>query len=220
MRASPGKSRIAHQLELRVNLLRHWCNTEIPWQKGPDGNLIRDSDGEPQLDFFPRGPSDFSAWEAKFHSEGNRNEVYRWTEKIDNQDILFEVALANFIPFSRTNLTQTYHKDLTDEANKQIARIEAKAIVQLEKARKSSIIEGQALEIKYLKDVIAKQEEECLLARAEARRARTELESERQTALNNEAQLKRDYQLLEEKMSALVRDFAKIAPITASKGKS
>lgn len=220
MRTSPGKSRIAHQLEMRVGLLRHWCNTEIPWQKGLDGNMLRDADGEPQLDFFPRGPSDFSAWEAKLHSEGNRNEVFCWTEKVDGQDVLFEVALANLKPFSRTNLTQTYHGDLASEAGKLIGRIEAKAVAQLEKARKSSIIEGQLLEIKYLKGVIAAQEEECLQARAEARRARIELESERQTAFNNEAQLKRDYQLLEEKMSAVVRDFAKIAPITSSKGKS
>jgi hypothetical protein len=219
MRDSPGKSKIVKQVEMRIALLRHWRNTEIPWQKGANGNLLKDEDGEPILDFFPRGPTDFANWVPSMHSEGNRSAVFCWKENHDDKEVEFEISIADLKKFSRTNLTQDYHLALAQEAERQITAIKAKAVVQLEKSRKASIISSQEAEIKYLKTVIAQQESECRSARASAQKALTALEAERQTARNNEAQAKRDYQQLEAKMAALIRDFAKISPITASKGR-
>jgi exonuclease VII large subunit len=213
------KSKFLQQAGMRIALIRHWCDTEIPWQKGSDGNPLRDEEGELLLDFFPRGPTDFAKWEPRLHSEGNRNAIFRWTEEIDEQQVEFEVSLADFEKFSRTNLTQPYHNEIAKEAERQIARIEAKAVAQQERANKVSIIENRDLEIKYLKGVMAEQEKECRDARREASQARIDLATEKQTALNNETQLKRDYQLLEKKYSALLRDFSKVSPIAATKAK-
>lgn len=197
------------QIESRINLLRHWCLSGIPWQLAEDGTPLRDKDGELMLDFTPKNVFEFAKWTASEHSPGNRKTAF--TCKIDDADII--VQLSDLIPLSRTTLSQPYRTYEKATIELQLKAIARKAIIQAEISRKSSIINTLKAEKEFLEKVVKSQESETRIARIEAREARVELERIRRTAANNEAELKRVIAELEKKHASLVREFAKIAPL-------
>lgn len=208
--------RVKQQISMKSALVELWIRTAIPWQRGADGELLRDNKGELLLDFYPRGPTDFAKWDATLHSVGNRDCTFTAKDETGNE---YSVSLSGLAKFSRTNLGQHYHLDDVDKALKQVTLLASRAKVQLEKSQKVSIIENQELEISHLKRVIKEQERECREARTEARKAKAELASNRQESANNESEQKRNIAALEKKISSLTRDLSKVSPISAAKGK-
>jgi hypothetical protein len=203
------------QIESRLNLLRHWVLTGIPWQLSANGTPIRDQDGELLLDFTPKNIVEFAAWTASKHSPGTRDSAF--TVKVDEGDVM--ILLSDLVPLSRTTLSQPYRKEHKAAIDIQLAAIAGKATRQLETSRKNSVIDSLKADKEFLEKVVQAQESETRAARIEARQARVELEEFRRTAANNEAELKRVNAQLEKKIASLVRDFAKIAPLKVQGGK-
>ena len=125
------------------------------------------------------------------------------------------ISLSDLIPLSRTTLSQPYRANDKAAIGIQLKAIVGKATRQVETSRKSSVIDSLKADKRFLEKVVAAQESEVRVARIEARETRVAMEEIRRTAANNEAELKRVNSELEKKIAALVREFAKIAPLKA-----
>lgn len=197
------------QINLKINLLKHWVLKGIPWQRSEDGSYIRDKDGELIPDFVPKSIVEFAAWTSANHSPGTKDSV----ATVNSDDITFDICLSDLSTLSRTTLNQPYRSKQKAAIEIQLKAIAEKEQAQLQRTHKISVIEALNAEIEYLKRVVSSQESEVRIARIESRQARTELEDCRRTNISNLAEFKRLNSDLEKKLARLTREYAKVSPI-------
>ncbi len=95
------------KITVKLRVLRKWSKQDLPWQTDNEGSVIRDSNGDKIVEWFPRNNRQFCEWDGSQCSSGtqqlipvlnsiSRQTFYReYNEDLKNQaEDLFNVLIA------------------------------------------------------------------------------------------------------------------------------
>lgn len=95
------------KITVKLRVLHKWSKEDLPWQTDNEGSLIRDSNGDKIVEWFPRNNRQFCEWDGSQCSSGtqqlipelnsiSRQTFYReYNEDLKNQaEDLFNVLIA------------------------------------------------------------------------------------------------------------------------------
>lgn len=95
------------KITVKLRVLHKWSNEGLPWQTDNEGSVIRDSNGDKIVEWFPRNNRQFCEWDGSQCSSGtqqlipvlnsiSRQTFYReYNEDLKNQaEDLFNVLIA------------------------------------------------------------------------------------------------------------------------------
>lgn len=183
------------KINVKLRVLHKWSKEGLPWQTDKEGSVIRDSNGDKIVEWFPRNNRQFCEWDESQCSSG--------TQQL--------IPVLNSI--SRQTFYREYNEDLKNQAEDLI-----KVLIALEEKMKAS--SSNASEISKLKRDISYWQS---VAEAEANavldimQRLNEIEKLYNKAerirKNNEEQLQIELRTLKAENAALNKVVAKITPL-------
>lgn len=185
-------------IDVKVSLITDWISNGIPWLRASDGSYVLDSVGEKMLVAFPSDIKSFAEW----------NGPVPWSEAKGGTD-------ATLAPVARSTISQktSEYQLLRAELKKLFKDLEARAISQVERANKVSIIAGLQSEIDFKEKVIRQQEQDVIRLRREADAAKKALGDEQDERHRESEEFNRHISELEATKAELLAALSKVSPL-------
>ena len=193
-----SKGDAVNQVDLRLEILGEWCRAGIPWKTTHSGDLVRDADGEAQLDYSPSNLTEFVSWIAEKNCKAQHE------------------ALTGLRTISRSTLGQPYHNETKRKVLNCLALVAERRKSQYEQANKATRIGSQAAELAYLRKVVAAQEMEARSSRLQVSNEVTARRKEHSLRLRNEKQLQSELLSRDKRIAELTQALAKVSPLRKS----
>jgi len=146
-----AKSVVRRNVKQKLMLLDTWIADGVPLLTTDNGIPIRDDFGEVQLDFYPKNPFAFAAWDGSQNCNTVRIKY----------DIEFKLI-------SRETLNKPYHGELKRDALKKLSALSERAAQQAAILNKQAIIKALERDIQEKDDLIARQDTEIVKGRIDA----------------------------------------------------
>ncbi|WP_448173711.1 hypothetical protein [Rhizobacter fulvus] len=191
-----GKNRVREAVDLKLKVLASWARYGLPWQITPSGDVVRDTDGEPVLIQFPVDIKSFAFWGG--------------SAKLFEGKTYAEIELTKV---SRSTLNQPAYDTIRASIASMLQVVKDKALSQVERANKSSVIEHLKDELRRTNCILDQQEQDVVRLRREADAARIELGKEKSLRQRNEDELRQQISKLEARTAELTATISKLAPL-------
>lgn len=183
------------KIDEKLRVLNKWSKGGLPWQTDNEGNLIRDSNGDKVVEWFPRNSRQFCEWIRIKCSKG--------TQKL----------IPELSSISRQTFSREYNEDLKNQAEGLF-----KVLIALEEKMKAS--SSNASEIGKLKrDIsywqsVAEAEANAVLDMMQRLNEIEKLYNKAERIRkNNEEKLQAEIRTLRAENAALNKVVAKITPL-------
>lgn len=184
----------AEKIKMKKTVLEQWIMNGIPWKTSEEGEIIRDKNGEYELDYFPKNIVEFGLW------NGSQN-----------------TAVARQVTkyLSTTNRSTLYrsHKDDLMEIDGLWQKLEAKALAQLKASSRTYILEGRNEEVEYLRKLCSAQADDITAAALENSRVQTELRRHGRELINLRQRYDEETHQLKQRVSELTSILQKLSPL-------
>lgn len=152
-------------LKTKIEVIETWVANGIPWKTDPEGVLSRDTDGEKELDYFPKSVAAFCEWDG-----ANNSQFVRTT----------------FPAIKKTNRSTLYLNHSSEQAKidslcKNLAKL---AHQQLSRSNKAKRLKNSNGDVALLRAILVTQETEITVLRKCSIANGTKL-TQSETALEN-----------------------------------
>lgn len=188
------KQRAASEISAKLVLLEGWVKDGIPWKLSESGEFLRDTDGECQLDYYPRNVVEFGLWDGSQNTGPTRQAT---------------------VSFVRTNRSTVYRTHGTKLIKMQYVfkQLDAKAAAQIKAANKSLNIVGFQEEVDYLRKLSSTQANDITAAELENSRIQTELRKVSRELINLRQRYDEETHQLKRRVSELTAVLQKLTPL-------
>lgn len=200
------------QIRGRETILKKWLSDGIPWNTTNDGELLRDSNGELTLAYFPKDTKALAEWSGSQYGAALANTQF----EIDG----YPFRLLELKPLSRSTLDKIYHISTRNVCLNLVRLLKEKAQFQLADANKSNSITKLRQKLAHLEQINAIQEIEIRDLRLKVRHQSSEANKNERRYKYNEEQLHIELEIMREENAKLTKTLAKVTqlkPIRNSK---
>ena len=188
------KEQVAAAILGKFEILEKWISEGIPWRTSGDGSFLRDTNGELQLDFFPKNVVQFGNWTSCQSTGLTTTEIElviytnRSTLYLSNKEKL--VAIKNIFP-----------------------KLAAKGAAQLKASNKFVAIGGLQQELEYYKKLCAVQENDITAGGLELSRLQIDLGKSNRALKNLTERYNDETRQLNKRNAELTSTLNKLLPL-------
>ncbi|MBB5392781.1 MULTISPECIES: hypothetical protein [unclassified Herbaspirillum] len=193
------------QMQAREAILKSWLRDGIPWNTTDDGELIRDSDGEISLVYFPKDTKALAEWTGTEYGAALADTKFEFEKD--------SFLLSDLKKVSRSTQDKAYHVTTRNICLLLIDKLKEKAQFQLAETNKSNNIAKLMQRLSHLESINSIQEEEIRELRMQVRHLNSEIKRDERRYKNNEEQLRRDFEAVVEDNINLTKSLNKVSPL-------
>jgi hypothetical protein len=199
---SPLRIAAEQHIDTKLKILDLWILNGIPWRKDDvTGHVVRDSNEEKVLDYFPTNIKAFALWDGTQNCRASRDEF------------------GKLHRCSRTTLGQDYHLLRNNQIEDAFELLELKAREQLENENKQTTINRLKEEIDLLTKVVKRQEQDVVQLTLRANDAIKKLRDEKARHVRNKNQWIGERASLKAQIADFTKTLNTLTSLRARKGK-
>jgi hypothetical protein len=188
----------ADAIEAKMVVLKGWATNGIPWKNKDDGSLLRNIDGECELDYFPTNISTFCDW------DGSQNTT---------------LIRTSTFAISKTNHSTLYrsHRDMQTSIKIICNSLMIKADEQRKKSNKTAIIGNLHDEVTFLRALVKVQENDITEAAINSADIEAKLLQKNRAIENLKEYYEVENQQLKKSVAELTATLQKLTPLRKEK---